>query len=175
MVELDSLMSDKNYWQLWEDRRGNCLTSITRTWNAQGRFHPGKDALHPTELGGKREAVLAEAHQDRLNQLLKGLGEQLTPIIQSKRPDVYELLREYDVLQSDYGLFPLFMVAMCTTIPMISSQLWWGLIPHPTQVFFFSHTSPYPLRPISCHNPVIRICDGNQPKLVCPQQPFHFQ
>jgi hypothetical protein len=44
-----------------------------------------------------------------LNGLLKRMGQKLTEVIRRKRPDVFQVLSENSLLESDFGIFPLFM------------------------------------------------------------------
>jgi hypothetical protein len=67
-------------------------------------------------MGGLKEAEKMEAPfsclpmgSGSLNSLLKKLGRSLTPLIERKRPDIYELLLSHNLLESDYGIFNLFM------------------------------------------------------------------
>jgi hypothetical protein len=101
---LNDLMMDCDYWEPRQDCRGNRLTSITGTWNSRGRFRPGKDELFAAGKGGK-----AELQEKRLHLLLKKMGQSLSPLIERKRPDIFELLQEHKLLNSDFGIFPLFM------------------------------------------------------------------
>jgi hypothetical protein len=44
-----------------------------------------------------------------LNELLRKMGRKLTEVIKKKRPDVYQVVCENGLLESDFGIFHLFM------------------------------------------------------------------
>jgi hypothetical protein len=44
-----------------------------------------------------------------LNELLRKMGRKLTEVIKRKRPDVYQVVCENGLLESDFGIFHLFM------------------------------------------------------------------
>ena len=103
MENLLNVMKRCDYWQARDDARGVRETTITGMWAEQGHSTPVYP-LHPAGVGGKSEECM-----ETLNILLRKLAKILEPIIERKRPDVYEVLREHGLLDLGIGMFHLFM------------------------------------------------------------------